>query len=135
MDLTRTLLAVVGILVGLMAWSRVAMWTIGAWGLRKDRAAMMNPDTRSAAKIFFSLMGGWILVFGAVLSYLLVSTDLKRSGWVWFFGGMALTPFLTLMTFLFAYAESTAIESTAPGPSHLAKRSRNRCSTEAILLY
>ncbi len=96
------LLIFVGVLLGLILWTRVAAWTIGAMSLRKEGAKMATVDESSAKKILYPMVGWWWLIVGSILAYLVIrSTPDGRFGWIWFFAGMALTPLLVLTNFFF----------------------------------
>jgi cell division protein FtsW (lipid II flippase) len=117
------LLVVGGVFAGLIIWQKVAAWTIGILGVRNDTAALAK-DPKAATRSFYSLMAGWWLVVGIVILFLVVNDDHDRpSGWLWFFIGVSLTPFLVGINY-FSYLrrlnrrKATDAESSLPGESH-----------------
>lgn len=75
------LLIFVGVLLGLILWTRVAAWTIGAMSLRKEGAKMATVDESSAKKILYPMVGWWWLIVGSILAYLVIrSTRMDDSG-------------------------------------------------------
>lgn len=90
MDALDFPVAVFGLLIGLLVWSRTVWWVHFVWVATRDRQSGVVPRLSLAIPAVLH-SGPWLLAATiALAAYILMKPH--SPGWNWFFGGMLATP-------------------------------------------
>jgi hypothetical protein len=97
MNLLMSPLALLGMLAGLLLWSRIVKTVVGILAIRNDVVTMLN-DFQKVKKLLIGLCvasSAWAIAFVALAVHF-AEPSTSGVGWAWFFGGVATTPLLIL---------------------------------------
>lgn len=86
------LVPLVGLLAGMMLWSRLTHLLVAAFGLRSSPSrAPMDWQTaeKKGRRLVWSLLVGWLVVFGLLIG---IELRIDQVGWAVFFAGMLAVP-------------------------------------------
>jgi hypothetical protein len=105
----RILTVLGGIFVGLQVWSRSVRWVHSVWLAAKSRGDNANSVSLDLPMVLFLHSGPWLLAAFVAFTVYIFSTP-HQSGWVWFFGGVFVTPLLIGLNVLWYFQRKRKAE-------------------------
>jgi MFS family permease len=105
MDILMAPIGLLGLMAGLLFWSRLSRFIFGIMAAAKNSGSatllgeLTDHKLRKMLAYLFVASCAWISIF-ALLTIHYAAPNTAGTGWAWFFGGVAITPLVIWATTL-----------------------------------